>query len=283
MKKIFTALLSSATAFCLAACGNAGQTSSAERKESFSFKFSTHYDGDSETAKALTDYFNAVSEATDGHVSVFPIYGAGIASPREVSRYVSLGIVEMGHMSTMYDDSVFPLSDVVSLPMRGADDNLKTTRLLYDLYDEFPAIRDEWDNSWKVLSIYTVPEKLLKGDLPQFGRRPDGMASVLSICVNMDVWNSLPEEYRTAIDAVSGRDQALVFAEAAAADLKKETDILEEIGYEYLSQDDPDHDEWLQACEAYGYVWGRTILEQTKGAVDGENLNYRSREILAGY
>lgn len=283
MKKMLNILLAVVMAFCLTACGSADNTASSGKKESFTFKFSTHYDGNSETAKALEDYFSAVSEATDGHVSIYPMYGAGVASPREVSRYVSLGIVEIGHLSTQYDDTVFPLSDVVSLPLRGADDNRKTTRLLYDLYEEFPEIRDEWDNNWKVLSIYTVPEKLLKGELPQFGKRPDGMASVLSICVNMDVWNSLPEEYREAIDAVSGPDQALVFAEAAAADLEKETAVLEEIGYEYLSPDDADHDDWLQACEAYGYLWGRTILEQTKSAVDGELLNYRAREILSGY
>ncbi len=285
MKKIMQVLLVSAAVLYLAACGpsaSAGAGTAAAGKN-YSFKFSTHYMPGTRTGEALEKYFSAISEATEGHVSIYSLYSGAAAAPMDVSRFVTFGLVEIGHLNTLYDESVFPLSDVVCLPLRGADDNLKTTRLLYDLHDEFPEIRNEWEKNWQVLSIYTVPEKLLKGDLPKFGTRPEGMAYILAICVNMDAWNSLPEEYRVAIKTLSDCGQALVFAEAAAADLEDDAAILEEAGYVYLSPDDPDIDDWVQASLTYNDEWAGYVTEQTKGAIDGEKLSRRAAELLAGY
>jgi TRAP-type C4-dicarboxylate transport system substrate-binding protein len=99
---------------------------------------------------------DAISEATDGHVKI-TLYGSGtLAAAADVGAMVESGGADIGWVYTSYYKGQFPLSDVLTLPLCGFGDPVVGTNVLWDLYDKYPQLAEEW-SSFKLLNLYANP------------------------------------------------------------------------------------------------------------------------------
>ena len=128
----------------------------------FTLTFSSHDPETSDIMKATQAYFDKINEVTNGHVTVEPYYSAVMAGVKDVGDMVSSGGVDMGWIYTSYYPTQFTLSDVITLPLQGFGDNVKSTQLLWDLYTTVPEMAAQWDNEYKVLQLYANPPMILE-------------------------------------------------------------------------------------------------------------------------
>ena len=165
--------------------------------------------------KAFDAYFNAVSEATDGHVQISPVYAAMLFPASESADAVANGAIPAGQVpSNSLSAPLLSIAEVVTLPLQGFDDNVKATQVLWDLYEENESVAWGWDSDYQVLQLFVYPSLIRKtAELPQSVEKTDGRGLVYGICFNREAWDALPEEYRETIDSVSGREASVKTAE----------------------------------------------------------------------
>jgi len=99
---------------------------------------------------------DSILAATDGHVQITNYYSGVLAAPTDVADAVKGGSADIGWLFIGLYPGQFPLTDVPCLPMQGFGDNRAATETLWDLYDEYQAVRDEWSD-FKILMIYSNP------------------------------------------------------------------------------------------------------------------------------
>ena len=313
----------------------------------FTLTFSAHDPETSDIMKATQAYFDQINAVTGGHVTVEPYYSAVMAGVKDVGDMVSSGGVDMGWIYTSYYPTMFTLSDVITLPLQGFGDCVKSTKLLWDLYESVPEMAAQWDNEYKVLQLYANPPMILEcldpitsvdqiqgknirvpagaitDILATWGaagvtmgppdiyeamekRNVDGyifeeagsrsfslfevtnycldmplFVGAFGICVNKDSWDALPDEYKAAIESISGREASLVSAEAFEASrvTGRETAIAD--GVEFLTPTDEELAGWKAACDDYAEKWAADITAST--GVDGAAYLAKCQELYAGY
>lgn len=173
-KRIFMVLLALTLTFVTAACGSTNgektppPTSAAPQPDAsepapatdegayFELTFSMHDPVTSSNGKFYQKWADDISAATNGHVTV-TLYGSStLASAADVGAMVESGGVDIGWLYTSFYPGQFPLTDVLTLPLAGFGDPVVGTSVLWDLYEEYPALADEW-NSFKLLNLYANP------------------------------------------------------------------------------------------------------------------------------
>lgn len=167
MKKAISTLLIASMTFGLAACGasgNGNDTTSAGGETSgtkssgkaTTLNFSMHSAEDSTNGKLFREVFDEISEETGGALNI-DIYGSALlASSSEVADMVKQGGCDMGWIFTSFYTGQYPLTDVISIPLLGAESCEQGTNVLWDLYENYPEMADEWSD-YKVLFLYANP------------------------------------------------------------------------------------------------------------------------------
>ncbi len=76
-----------------------------------------------------------------------------------------------------------------------------------------------------------------------------------ALIMNLEKWNSLPEEYRTAIDEISGKEASLGAAQAFADDVVAKREVITAAGGEFVTVSDEAKAELAVAADEYSKTW----------------------------
>ena len=231
---------------------------------------------------AINAYMDAISAASDGNIQ-WEYYPSGSAlSSQEMVDGLSAGITYCGRIDSDCYPTMFSLSNVVTFPLQGFDDNVKATKVLWDLYNEYPEVAAEWEN-YKVLQLYVYPSFIFKTEqLPADISEMDWSYKVCGICFNLDFWNQLPAQYQEIIESLSGYDASIASAEAVQADTEEWLDFLSRGGFKTtLESTDEAYGEWQAACDGFAASWAEEVTAST--GVDGATFLALAQELYAGY
>lgn len=153
MKRISALILALALTFALASCGSKEQGST---EDYYHLTFSMHTAADTPIGRQFQAMFDDIEAKTDGHVKI-SLFGSGtLASSTDVADMVSDGACDIGWLFTSFYYGQYPLTDVISVPGQGAQSCVQGTKVLWDLWEQYPEMRDEWSN-YKVLVMFPNP------------------------------------------------------------------------------------------------------------------------------
>lgn len=134
-------------------------------EKTYNFTFSMHTSLDSRMGQYYCEMFEKIKEETDGHVIITPYGSATLAAAGAVSDMVRDGGCDLGWMFSAFYAGVFPLSEVISVPLAGQQDCRQGAQVLWDLWENFPEMRAEYDN-YKVLQMYGGPVNYIYSTKP---------------------------------------------------------------------------------------------------------------------
>lgn len=104
-------------------------------------------------AGALAPYADAVNAATDGAVTIEFHPGGALAGPPATFENTVAGGQDMGWALQGYHAGVFPVTEIVELPFQFSSAT-QATETLWSLYDEFPALQEEYGDV-QLLGLWT--------------------------------------------------------------------------------------------------------------------------------
>ncbi len=179
LKKLISALLAAAMLLALCSgCGSSGSTSESTSSESTTEAAAesaedssatdeyytltlTMHDGEATVmGKYLQSWADAVYEATDGHVEITIYFSAVLSAAADVADNVLAGAVDIGWLYTAYYAGQCTLNEVITLPLQGFGDSVVSTEVLWDLYQEYDEVADEW-SAFKLLMLYGNPGMMI--------------------------------------------------------------------------------------------------------------------------
>lgn len=134
----------------------AEESSSSSSGESVTLNFSMHSAEDSTNGVMFREVFDEMNEASGGGLNIDIFGSALLASSSEVADMVKQGGCDMGWIFTSFYTGQYPLTDVISIPLLGAQTSEQGTNVLWDLYENYPEMADEWSD-YKVLFLYANP------------------------------------------------------------------------------------------------------------------------------
>ena len=165
MKKILSVLLAlSLVLLCLTGCGsgasaNTGEAATAS-SEVYELTLTMHDSQTSSQGVYLQSWADQIEKATNNHVKVTIYFGATLSAAADVADKVMAGAVDMGWLYTAYFAGQCPLTDVINLPMQGFGEPISTTKALWDIYEKYPEVQNEWSR-FKLLMLYGNPGMIL--------------------------------------------------------------------------------------------------------------------------
>ena len=125
----------------------------------FELTMSMHDPATSNNGMFYQAWADKVNELTDGHVEITIYFSAAIAAAADVADMVESGGCDLGWVYTTFYPDQFPLSDITSFPFYGFGEPVSTTETLWDLYEEYPELQEEW-SAFKLLNLYGNPGML---------------------------------------------------------------------------------------------------------------------------
>lgn len=158
MKKIIALTLALVLCFGLmTGCGN----KPAEGDETvYKFSMSIHDALDSGVGKFFQNWANEVAELSDGRIKIEIFPSGTLATGPDVADVVAGGGADIGWVFTGFYPGQYPLSEAGSLVMEGFHDCEDTANILWDLYEETPAMQAEWED-YKLLALYCNSNNML--------------------------------------------------------------------------------------------------------------------------
>jgi TRAP-type C4-dicarboxylate transport system substrate-binding protein len=118
--------------------------------------FNVYYHGGPRGGQSLfyQDWIKNVEKATGGRVKMTFYPGAVLGPPMEAYEMIKSGAVDMGCIVQGFYPGRFPLSNVVQLPLLGLPSAEVGSRIFWELYEKFPALRADYPDV-RVLILYT--------------------------------------------------------------------------------------------------------------------------------
>ncbi|MBQ8264738.1 MAG: hypothetical protein IJY96_08200, partial [Oscillospiraceae bacterium] len=126
-----------------AGCGNS-DTPAADNDKVYEFTLSMHDAKTTPNAVYMQSWIDKVYEATDGKVKITLYDSSTLSAATDIGVNVTEGAVDIGWLYTSYYAGQFPLADVINLPFQGFGDPIVSTTVLWDLYDAYPEMQEEW-------------------------------------------------------------------------------------------------------------------------------------------
>jgi TRAP-type C4-dicarboxylate transport system substrate-binding protein len=100
-------------------------------------------------AELLIPYFEEIEKQTGGRVKIEQHYNATLAGVEDTFDAVVKGTMDMGHSLQGFCGGMFPMEEILAFHSYDVT-CYRTTRLLWDLYQEFPEMQAEYEGT-KVL------------------------------------------------------------------------------------------------------------------------------------
>ncbi|MFC1979597.1 TRAP transporter substrate-binding protein [Chloroflexota bacterium] len=132
----------------LVACGQGGPTPT----KPITLKFSTGWGPNVTAVIACESVLKDIEETTGGRVVIERYFGGALGKGDAQHDIVLQGIADISGARQSYTPGVFPLTSVLELPLLPIATAEEGTRILFDLYEKFPELRAEYDDT-KVLFI----------------------------------------------------------------------------------------------------------------------------------
>ena len=121
-------------------------------------------------------------------------------------------------------------------------------------------------------SLFEVTEYCL--NMPLFG-------GAFGVACNKDSWEAIPEEYREAILAISGRDASIACAQAFQDARDAGIETAKADGVVFVEPTEEELAGWKAACDEYAKTWCENITNAT--GLDGEAYLKNAQEIYQKY
>ncbi|MCD8330916.1 MAG: TRAP transporter substrate-binding protein DctP [Oscillospiraceae bacterium] len=161
IKKICTLILALAMALALAACGDSSSTNSDTTSDdsnasdaTYELSFSMH-DGSATLKYQYTqEWCDALEEATGGalHITIYP--GGALASQDTAVEAMETGACDIAMVYTASYDTIFSLTNGVTLPMLGISTAEEATQVLWDLYEQSAEMQAEYED-YVLIHLYS--------------------------------------------------------------------------------------------------------------------------------
>ncbi len=106
------------------------------------------------TINAVEPWLRQIEEATGGKIEIEAYHGQTLARGPDMWNAVKMGITDIGWCFHGYWPGLTPLADVISLPGLPFTTAEKGSEVLWQLYEKFPEIQNEFQDV-KILLFYT--------------------------------------------------------------------------------------------------------------------------------
>ena len=106
------------------------------------------------TINAVEPWLRQIEEATGGKIEIEAYHGQTLARGQDMWNAVKMGITDIGWCFHGYWPGLTPLADVISLPGLPFTTAEKGSEVLWQLYEKFPEIQNEFQDV-KILLFYT--------------------------------------------------------------------------------------------------------------------------------
>lgn len=177
LKKICALGLSLLMTVSLAACGSSGDSGSggtgnasasgaSASDQTYELSFSMHDGAATLKYQYTQEWCDALEEATNGalHITIYP--GGALASQETVVEALETSACDVAMVYTSSYNSIFGLTNGVSLPMLGMGSAQEATEVLWDLYEQSPEMKAEFDD-YVLIHLYSNgPNYMLFKDKP---------------------------------------------------------------------------------------------------------------------
>jgi TRAP-type C4-dicarboxylate transport system substrate-binding protein len=173
LRKICAILLVIAMTLAVVACGSSGETTgkvsettdkpetkasdkpetnSSDKPETkssdevYELSFSMHDGGATLKYKYTLEWADNLKKATNGRLKITIFPGAALASADTVVEAIESGACDLGMVYTTYYDTIFGLTNGVALPMLGIGSAQEATEVMWDMYEQSPEMKAEFDD-----------------------------------------------------------------------------------------------------------------------------------------
>jgi TRAP-type C4-dicarboxylate transport system substrate-binding protein len=106
------------------------------------------------TVNCVEPWLKQLEEASKGEIKIQPFHGQTLAKGKDMWTAVKTGVTDIGWCFHGYWPGMTPLTDVISLPALPFRSAEKGSAVLWQLYEKFPEIQNEFKEV-KVLLFYT--------------------------------------------------------------------------------------------------------------------------------
>ena len=133
-----------------------------EATEVFTIKYASMDAETSWSAQHSTiPWAEEVERVTDGRVQVEVYWSNTLCAAMDIWESVKSGVADAGDMAMPFWPGLAPLSDVISLPFLGVETAEQGSAAFWDLYEQYPSIRDEFQDIHFMFEAVSAPAVLI--------------------------------------------------------------------------------------------------------------------------
>jgi len=122
---------------------------------------------------ADTPWLDSIEQATNGQVKIERFFGQTLMTGADTWEGLKAGVSELAWCMFQYWAGLAPLAEVMTLPFLPFDQGELGGAVLWQLYEEFPAIQDEFKDNHLISMWTSSPFYLLTVDKPVY--KPEDM------------------------------------------------------------------------------------------------------------
>lgn len=119
-------------------------TAPADDGKVYTLSVHQHDPATSATGKFLDAWAASIKEASNGRLDIQVYHGGTLGGPRDTVDMVANGTVDIGWGLQSFFPGVFPKSEAAMLPMIGIENAVQASNVMWDLYDNYDYLKDEY-------------------------------------------------------------------------------------------------------------------------------------------
>jgi len=119
-----------------------------------------------EGSQAASPWLDQIREAAGGRVEIEEFFGQTLFKGTDTWESLKAGLADFAWCAHIYWPGLTPLADVVTLPFMPIDSAELGSAVLWQLYEEFPSIREEFAANHVVLTWTSSPYYLMTTKKP---------------------------------------------------------------------------------------------------------------------
>lgn len=119
-----------------------------------------------EVVQAAQPWLAQIQNATEGKVRIEPYYSETLTKGADAWQAVRNDLADMAWAFHGYWENLTPLADVISLPMLPFTSARQASGILWQLYEKYPTLRDEFKDNQVLLTWTSTPYFLVTTGKP---------------------------------------------------------------------------------------------------------------------